>query len=54
MKSLFEKLGGTYHVENGYLILDLRLPTEEEQPIGIWGGERVPVALKLRTDRADR
>ena len=37
MKSLFEKLGGTYHVENGYLILDLRLPTEEEQPIGTWG-----------------
>ena len=37
MKSLFEKLGGTYHVENGYLIPDLRLPAEEEQPIGIWG-----------------
>ena len=37
MKSLFEKLGGTYHVENGYLIPDLRLPTEEEQPIGIEG-----------------
>jgi hypothetical protein len=37
MKSLFEELGGTYHEENGYLIPDLRLPTEEEQPIGIWG-----------------
>ena len=37
MKSLFEKLGGTYHVENEYLIPDLRLPYEEEQPIGIWG-----------------
>ncbi len=37
MKSLFEQLGGTYHEENGYLIPDLRLPTEEEQPIGIWG-----------------
>ena len=37
MKSLFEQLGGTYHVENGYLIPDLRLPAEEEQPIGIWG-----------------
>jgi hypothetical protein len=36
-KSLFEQLGGTYHEENGYLIPDLRLPTEEEQPIGIWG-----------------
>ena len=37
MKSLFEQLGGTYHEENGYLIPDLRLPTEEEQPIGTWG-----------------
>ncbi|MXP76572.1 TnpV protein [Lachnospiraceae bacterium WCA-9-b2] len=37
MKSIFEQLGGTYHEENGYLIPDLRLPTEEEQPIGTWG-----------------
>ena len=37
MKSLFEQLGGTYHVENGYLIPDLRLPDEEEQPIGLFG-----------------
>ena len=36
-KSLFEQLGGTYHEENGYLIPDLRLPDEEEQPIGIYG-----------------
>ena len=36
-KSLFEQLGGTYHEENGYLIPDLRLPAEEEQPIGTWG-----------------
>ena len=36
-KSLFEQLCGTYHEENGYLISDLRLPDEEEQPIGIWG-----------------
>ena len=36
-ESLFKQLGGTYHEENGYLIPDLRLPTEEEQPIGIWG-----------------
>ena len=33
-KSLFEQLGGTYHKENGYFIPDLRLPAEEEQPIG--------------------
>ena len=37
MKSIFEQLGGIYHEENGYLIPDLRLPDEEEQPIGIWG-----------------
>ena len=36
-KSLFEQLGGTYHEENEYLIPDLRLPAEEEQPIGTWG-----------------
>ena len=36
-KSLFEQLGGTYHEKNGYLIPDLRLPAEKEQPIGTWG-----------------
>ena len=36
-KSLFEQLGGTYHEENGYLIPDLRLPAEKEQPISTWG-----------------
>lgn len=36
-KSIFEEIGGTYHEENGYLIPDLTLPTEEEKPIGIWG-----------------
>jgi len=37
MKSIFEQLGGTYHEENGYRIPDLRLPAEEEQPMGTWG-----------------
>ena len=36
-KSLFGQLGGTYHEVNGYLIPDLRLPDEEEQPIGLFG-----------------
>ena len=36
-KSLFEQLDGTYHEENGQFIPDLRLPAEEEQPIGAWG-----------------
>ena len=37
MESLFEQLGGTYHWEGDYLIPDLALPDEDEQPIGIWG-----------------
>ena len=37
IKLLFEQLDGTYHEENGYFIPDLRLPAEEELPIGIWG-----------------
>jgi len=36
-KSSFEKMGGTYHNENGYLIPNITLPTEEEKPIGILG-----------------
>ena len=36
-KTIFEEMGGTYHEENGYLIPDLTLPTEEEKPIGLWG-----------------
>lgn len=36
-KSIFDEMGGTYHEENGYLIPDLTLPTEEEKSIGIWG-----------------
>ena len=47
-KSLFEQLGGTYHEENGYLIPDLRLPTEEEQPIGIWGQRHLDYLKQYR------
>ena len=36
-KTLFEQLGGTYHEESGYHIPDLRLPEEEEKPIGVFG-----------------
>ena len=36
-KTIFEQMGGTYHEENGYLIPNLTLPSEEEKPIGIWG-----------------
>ena len=36
-KTIFEQMGGTYHEENGYLIPNLTLPPEEEQPISVWG-----------------
>ncbi len=48
-KSLFEQLGGTYHKENGYFIQDLRLPAEEEQPIGIWGQRHLDYLKQYRT-----
>jgi len=48
MKSLFEQLGGTYHEEIGYLIPDLRLPAEEEQPIGIWGQRHLDYLKQYR------
>ena len=47
-KSLFEQLGGTYHEENGYLIPDLILPAEEEQPIGIWGQRHLDYLKQYR------
>ena len=48
MKSIFEQLGGTYHEEDGYLIPDLRLPTEEEQPIGTWGQRHLDYLKQYR------
>jgi len=36
-KSLFEQIGGTYEQQGDYMIPCLALPTQEEQPIGIWG-----------------
>ena len=48
MKSIFEQLGGTYHEENGYLIPGLRLSTEEEQPIGIWGQRHLDYLKQCR------
>ncbi len=37
MKSLFEQMGGTYSQKGDYLIPNITLPQEENQPIGIWG-----------------
>ena len=34
-ESIYEKLGGTYRKENGYLVPDIELPEQKE--IGAWG-----------------
>ena len=47
-ESLFKQLGGTYHEENGYFIPDLRLPAEEEQPIGTWGQRHLDYLKQYR------
>ena len=36
-KSLFEQMGGTYTQDGDYLIPNLILPEQQEQPIGVWG-----------------
>jgi len=41
MKSLFEQMGGTYSEVNGYLIPNLELPKQEQQPVGVWGQRRL-------------
>ena len=40
MKSLFEQLGGTYTQQGDYLLPDVKLPPQENRPIGIWGQQR--------------
>ena len=40
MKSLFEELGGTYSQQGDYLLPDVKLPPQEQRPIGIWGQRR--------------
>ena len=41
-------MGGIYHEENGYLILDLTLFIEEEKPIGIWGQRHLRYIKKCK------
>lgn len=36
-KTIFEKMGGTYTQVGEYLLPNLELPEEEQQPIGVWG-----------------
>ena len=37
VKTIFEEMGGTYTQVGDYLLPDLGLPEEEQQPIGVWG-----------------
>ena len=36
-KTIFEEMGGTYTQVGDYLLPNLDLPEEEQQPIGVWG-----------------
>ena len=36
-KTIFEEMGGTYTQIGDYLLPDLKLPEEEQHPIGVWG-----------------
>ena len=36
-KTIFEEMGGAYTQVGDYLLPDLKLPEEEQQPIGVWG-----------------
>ena len=38
MKSTYERIGGSYHQEAGYLLPDLEVP--ESPQVGIWGERR--------------
>ena len=36
-QTIFEEMGGTYTQVGDYILPDLKLPEEEQQPIGVWG-----------------
>ena len=36
-KTIFEEMGGTYTQVGDYFLPDLKLPKDEQQPIGVWG-----------------
>lgn len=40
-KTLYEQMGGTYATRGDYLLPNLKLPPEEERPIGVWGQRRL-------------
>lgn len=37
VKSLFEQMGGTYTQVGDYLLPNLILPEQQDQPLGVWG-----------------
>ncbi|MBQ6265381.1 MAG: TnpV protein [Clostridia bacterium] len=41
IKSLFEQFGDTYTQQDDYFLPDLKLPPEEERPVGVWGQRRL-------------
>ena len=47
-KTIFEELGGKYERQGDYLIPCLAVPTEEEQPIGIWGQRHLDYLKQYR------
>ncbi|MEY8390424.1 TnpV protein [Lachnospiraceae bacterium 45-W7] len=47
-KTIFEKLGGKYEVQGGYLIPCLSVPTEEEPSIGTWGQRHLDYLKQYR------
>ena len=40
-KSLYEQMDGTYTEIGDYVLPNLKLPSEEECPIGVWGQRRL-------------
>ncbi len=40
-KTIFEQMGGSYRKVGDYYLPNLRLPADEERPIGIWGQQRL-------------
>ena len=47
-KSIFEQLGGAYEQQGDYLLPYLTVPTDEEQPIGIWGQRHLDYLKQCR------
>lgn len=40
-KTLYEQFGGTYTTQGDYLLPNLKLPPEDERPIGVWAQRRL-------------